>query len=228
MPTLGESNTDLVPFGKYRGQPLDTLFADRGYLQWLLAQAWFAQQYAELHRLVINYGVLPEETPEHNALQLCFLAPALRIQTCNAWLAFRRQYGPQSHITRRPKQLYGIPEIKFEEHGIDVSLTYTVAVWDEVAYRRDYRTITENVWTSNNESFGVELKPSLGDDYPAVLRKMLRGSGSILVYEAWQSQMPVSQVEQLFAHSVKCLLSLEELRTYPSHIQEMPTEPPNV
>ena len=29
----------VIPFGKYRGQPVDALLADKSYLDWLLAQA---------------------------------------------------------------------------------------------------------------------------------------------------------------------------------------------
>lgn len=31
----------LMPFGRYRGQPVEVLRADRPYLRWLLAQSWF-------------------------------------------------------------------------------------------------------------------------------------------------------------------------------------------
>jgi hypothetical protein len=33
-----ENDSSIVPFGKYRGQPVDALLADQNYLDWMLAQ----------------------------------------------------------------------------------------------------------------------------------------------------------------------------------------------
>jgi hypothetical protein len=64
---------DIVPFGKYRGQPVEVLRADPGYTQWLLAQDWFRDRFATIHTLIVNNFGEPSETPEHNALQAKFL-----------------------------------------------------------------------------------------------------------------------------------------------------------
>src|SRR5262245_15525954 len=63
----------LVPFGKYKGQPVEVLAADPEYCDWLTGQDWFRDRYAAIHTLVINHFGAPSETPEHNALQACFL-----------------------------------------------------------------------------------------------------------------------------------------------------------
>lgn len=63
----------IVPFGKYKGQPVEMLAADRDYCEWLMAQPWFADRFRDVYNVVINYGGQPEETPEHNALQARFL-----------------------------------------------------------------------------------------------------------------------------------------------------------
>lgn len=42
-PTFG-----IVPIGKYKGQPSERLMADQPYTEWLVAQAWFVERYAEL------------------------------------------------------------------------------------------------------------------------------------------------------------------------------------
>ena len=34
----------LVPFGKYRGQPVEVLNNDPDYVEWLRGQSWFAKR----------------------------------------------------------------------------------------------------------------------------------------------------------------------------------------
>ena len=76
----------------------------------------------------------------------------------------------------------------------------------------------------------LELKPSLGDDYPVCLRKMLAPHGAqILCYERWASQMPAKQVCQLFAKSKRLLCSLDDLAQFASEPQiEAPPLLPDV
>lgn len=62
-------DNNIVPIGKYKGQPLEVLMADGKYSEWLLAQAWFLDRYADLAQL-LRMGRLaePQDTPEHNAM----------------------------------------------------------------------------------------------------------------------------------------------------------------
>jgi hypothetical protein len=63
----------IVPFGKYKGQPLEALAQDRSYLDWLTAQDWFRERYANIYTLIVNNFAEPTETPDHNAPQVLFL-----------------------------------------------------------------------------------------------------------------------------------------------------------
>src|SRR6266446_810452 len=72
--------TDLVPFGKHKGQPVTALAQDRDYCDWLLQQSWFVQRFPELHTIVVNNFGEPTETPEHNRLQLRFLEEDFRLR----------------------------------------------------------------------------------------------------------------------------------------------------
>ena len=66
--------TNIVPFGKYKGRLIEELLVDDpSYLEWLAGQDWFRAKYVTLHQVIINRGAEPEETPEHNALQVQFL-----------------------------------------------------------------------------------------------------------------------------------------------------------
>jgi hypothetical protein len=69
-------SNDIVPFGKYKGQPLQRLAQDTEYLAWLRQQSWFLQKFGWIDKaiIVIQHGPAePEETPEHNRLQARFL-----------------------------------------------------------------------------------------------------------------------------------------------------------
>jgi hypothetical protein len=67
------SKLEIIPFGKYKGQPVDALAEDRPYCEWLLQQDWFRTRYTAIHTLIINNFGQPEETPEHNVLQALFV-----------------------------------------------------------------------------------------------------------------------------------------------------------
>src|SRR5262249_17313311 len=79
---------------------------------------------------------------------------------------------------------------KFEERGIDVILSFSVeSTQHEVASSRlsKYQMgweYFESGWHPLSDRFGpfhIELKPVIGDDYPAVLRQMKRTKADVLV-----------------------------------------------
>ena len=67
-------NKQLVPFGKYKGQPVSVMQNDTQYCDWLATQDWFRERYANVYnQVIINNFTEPTETPEHNRLQMLFL-----------------------------------------------------------------------------------------------------------------------------------------------------------
>jgi uncharacterized protein (DUF3820 family) len=69
-----DSEPKIIPFGKYKGRLVDeVLVDDPNYLQWLAGQEWFRAKFNILHQVIINRGAEPEETPDHNAMQVKFL-----------------------------------------------------------------------------------------------------------------------------------------------------------
>lgn len=69
-------SNEVVPFGKYKGQPVEILRADDDYCQWLMGQDWFRIKFGNIYQTIINYGGEPQESPEHNELQASFLDDA--------------------------------------------------------------------------------------------------------------------------------------------------------
>lgn len=71
----------LIPFGKYKGQPLEVLQHDQQYAEWLTSQDWFRQKFQPIYNIIINNFGEPAETPEHNQMQVKFLNEEWRLKT---------------------------------------------------------------------------------------------------------------------------------------------------
>jgi hypothetical protein len=72
-PVKKSKTPKVIPFGKYKGQPVEALTQDREYTDWLMGQAWFRERYANYYTLIVNNFGEAAETPEHNAAQAEFL-----------------------------------------------------------------------------------------------------------------------------------------------------------
>jgi hypothetical protein len=187
-----ESNAQIIPFGKYQGQTIgEVLVRDPQYADWLASQAWFAQRFAELHAAILSRGAASEDTPEHNAIQARFLDASFRI----AFLGL---------VDWRPKWRCDRPvwpdKVSFELHGIDVVL--------HASHDRPSRWLTL-------EQCGpyptIEIKPSLGDDYPAVMRQMQRLSAKYLVVDQVSASLPLETIRAMFAANGQRLVTLAEI-----------------
>ncbi|MBP0492198.1 hypothetical protein [Roseomonas indoligenes] len=64
---------NVVPFGKYKGKPVEDMLADAGYMEWIGAQPWFRERFG--HLLDAHDRAEAEATPIHNRLQALFLDP---------------------------------------------------------------------------------------------------------------------------------------------------------
>ena len=65
-------STQLVPFGKYKGQPVEAMLSDVAYCSWLSEQPWLKDRFPVVQTLIINNFGEPDETPEHNEIQNSF------------------------------------------------------------------------------------------------------------------------------------------------------------
>ena len=66
----------IVPFGKYKHQPVTNLIGDKTYLEWVKKQSGIKEKYPIIYNICVNQ-ILPSntdsKTPEHNKLQNLFL-----------------------------------------------------------------------------------------------------------------------------------------------------------
>jgi len=76
---------NIVPFGKYKGQPVEAMMADQSYCAWALSQPSLRTRFAALFAVVVNGGSAPDApTPEHNRMQLLFRDPDMRVAAFRA------------------------------------------------------------------------------------------------------------------------------------------------
>jgi uncharacterized protein (DUF3820 family) len=75
-----EPSAIVLPFGKHKGKTVaELLVADEEYANWIAAQGWVAERFAELHAAILSRGAGIDDSPEHNALQARFLEPEFRL-----------------------------------------------------------------------------------------------------------------------------------------------------
>lgn len=216
----------IIPFGKYKGQPVETLLLDQSYLDWLMAQDWFRQRYQNIYTIVINYNNQPADTPEHNKMQVKFLNKLYQLKLAylisggtlfrydqeqfnkhimSFWEDLReklelrsvsgRFYDGRVHLKEFLTSVNGadllkIGKVEFEQRSIDV--VYTVAYgygeilspfsgWDYQVYSDSSRILHHRT----KINLAIELKPSIGDDFPSVLRQMKKSGSNTLVLQEY-------------------------------------------
>jgi hypothetical protein len=237
--------TEIVPFGKYKGQPIETLQQDRAYCDWLVGQDWLQTRFPELRTIIVNNFGEATETPEHNALQ----ARALEIRFVLGVIYLAQQKLKKKHSTEIGKQV----KVVFESQGVDVMITapngveVTITRDDEPefstqlrnvlsylegqlrrAYTKEeieetkaeiekYKTATGLTHCISFDRIGVELKPTLGDDYPAVIRqikasKFFGGGIPVLVIGSYNGiGATLDQVSRMFEASGIRFLMVSEI-----------------
>lgn len=176
---------NIVPFGKYRGQPIEALASDRQYTDWLTAQPWFRDRYSSLYTIVINNFAPPADTPEHNAIQARLLSFSFCLKLIEA--AFPRWLIEQAEsvVSRYAPNLgaYGVTKDQY------YSATRFIAeptLNGPTTHYVEFETRGVDAIVSAGCAFAyiqvrLEIKPSLGDDYPTVLRQMKRGNANVLL-----------------------------------------------
>lgn len=250
----------LVPFGKYRGKPIEAMLQDPAYCEWFMSQPEMKQKYGNVYQVVINNFGEPSETPESNEMQAKFLSMEFRVQFAMAvnpkfmefggedglrlavayaakdiqkckqelkietaqatynnqqWEAIGeaikyQYYGNNNehvntHGERFTSSLFPIcvqsspPE--FETGGTDVVFSirsrgfeYTRSEDEFRAYSRQtsgewnkrrrhdghYGDMFHSESWQNRLSLRIEIKPQVGDDFPAILRQMRRSRSNVL------------------------------------------------
>ena len=154
----------LVPFGKYKGQPIITLINDTKYLEWCKQQEWF-QNFPIVYNICVNQTITTNnqnsKTPEHNNLQNLFLENE---NVEKLWSIITNKYSKSRHKILKLSSYKIEFEGKFNWDCIFIFKNYTQCLGDS-------RCCTDKFNIQESFVFS-EIKPLLGDDYPCVLRKI--------------------------------------------------------
>ncbi|HEY2530306.1 MAG TPA: hypothetical protein VGJ20_20610 [Xanthobacteraceae bacterium] len=217
---MSDDERNIIPFGKHKGKTVEEVeVADRQYLEWLSGQDWFRTKFANLHLTIINHGAEPEETPEHNALQVLFLDDVFCLKVVAAagyeWReqfekikAFhianseadvrhcqRRVAECEEYVRKWPDTERFKTQLKDALNSVEDSLreaeklkakSYALKVEQRTFEARGVDVMFVVTWVfDRGMPFRVEIKPTVGDDYPAVLRQMRRSECNILFVERY-------------------------------------------
>lgn len=202
-------NSHIVPFGKYKGQPMEILANDPSYVEWLNGQGWVKDKYPQFYTVIINNFQEPSDTPEHNALQALFLDDEFCIRFVNAVMP---SVDASETTSCHTFLLHSIHKKYFEVDGIDVLLTYRTWGFYDSWGKHPY---------SYHPSCKIEIKPSIGDDFPSVLRqaqRMKNGTRCVVFRDFVGTSVTLEQVRAMFKHSGVLLFSLDEIQQAPAAI----------
>ena len=190
----------IIPFGKHKGKPIEVLASDKEYSDWLVAQSWFREKHINLYNVVINNFREPVDTPEHNKIQIKFLKHEYRLKLAflvnpslfeenserinkemNSILC-KTEQGRNEYFLKalaNPSKynefgLYSRQLLKFSKPVFErVDVSYSI--WYGLKFYYDNANYNGN-WSlfgfETLNSYLIEIKPSISDDFPAVLRQM--------------------------------------------------------
>ncbi|MGE3410307.1 MAG: hypothetical protein AB7I37_26240 [Pirellulales bacterium] len=186
----------LIPFGKYRGQPLEVLTRDAQYRDWLMAQDWFRVRYPQMVQVIVNNFGAPAETPEHNQMQARFLDGECRLKFAFAVTKIAVPTALQVAASFADKlkeqfQKYDCDRERWiaalRRRAVGLSFVRT----GKPAFEDGSRAIDVVFWVDwivGYANLRIEIKPSIGDDFPAVLRQMRDKSVGLLYYRSYSGQ----------------------------------------
>ena len=224
----GLAAQNVVPFGKYRGQPVEVMRADQAYFDWAYAQEGIRRQHPWIFNVQLGE---PSFTPEHNRYQVLFLEPDFangvwdvlypesragmvlvnRLDT--KFGDHRDPCGGQAGLVRHLRDNLGFLERTGRSETVLADARQDLATAEAVLVERREAVSAEQlrpiepgevedviVEFEAKESFDtrsagsadvqlsfygkvyrIEIKPQMGDDYPAVLRQM-KASGCDVLY----------------------------------------------
>lgn len=170
----------LVPFGKYKGQPITTLLNDTKYLEWCKGQEWF-QKFPIVYNICVNQTVTTtnqnSKTPEHNKLQNLFLEN----ENVKKLLKIVLKKTEKNVIISEGEIIFegmfnwDLVIENYQWWSCDCDWTNeTKDICDCEAYKKyiERYKIPKDQDALKFNGLYCEIKPCIGDDYPCVLRKM--------------------------------------------------------
>jgi Putative quorum-sensing-regulated virulence factor len=160
--------TYKMPFGQYKHMTIaEMLKHDPDYAAWLYENGWVREKFKRLYATLHEAMLEGTATPDHNALQTLFLDPGYReafiLHTCPGLI-----YDAVGAMKPGAGGFRLESVVKFESNSValnaDVEIRWRCAMGDPEL-------------TILHGRQDVEVKPTVGDDYPCILRRMAPPSG---------------------------------------------------
>lgn len=230
----------VVPFGKHKGRTVaEVLDHDPAYVEWLTAQAWLAERFSELHTAFVSRGTVTDDTPDHNAMQVQFLDPIFCAACIHAaWGGVTKQAAEQKkrglEETLRGQVVWNMRQAYVEraemcEHSLEALKNTGLKVKSSVAFER--RGVDVSIrwgWCSNPDDWhsekvvNVELKPTMSEDYPTVMRQMQRlGADTLLVGSYTGRAVPEPLLRKMFAANGVALVFVRDVEAEIANVREL-------
>ena len=129
----------VVPFGKYKGQPITNLLNDTKYLEWCKQQEWF-QKFPIVYNICVNQTITTNnqssKTPEHNKLQNLFLKRKFNIKLINKIRRLDKYIVllDKLYDNKDYKEYFGDQKFNTNDYGLEnsriTSIFETIFNWD--------------------------------------------------------------------------------------------------
>lgn len=211
----------LVPFGKYRGQPIEVLENDPSYVDWLLQQDWAQKRYPQFVQVIVNNFGGQQESPEHNQMQARFLEQEWRKKFAASvkpelfrpidlqefvrsfWVSVTRGGIITEAVSFRPMPEL-IPMISFDEMpkfeygktSIDVCISFSAIGKDSTPKCDYFLGLIES-----SRLISVEIKPIIDETYPATLRQIKANGAKNLLYREFTANSVTENTFRLYFES---------------------------
>lgn len=234
------SQTELIPFGKFKGQPVTQLEHDPQYAQWILSTPSIKDKFPRFYSIVVNNFGEPADSPEHNAFQAMFLdewfsaSVAMKISgKCDLNAvneAKKKSYQNEARLINNENKSHywpphggPRPDTTLEFLHLSCDMEFEVNGWDVILKPVDTVLVDGNpkrLGHINTPKF-IELKPSIGEDFPAILRQVKQRLAGLRKLDAFQvcviireftaESVSLENVKKMFALSRIQLLMLSEI-----------------
>ena len=98
-----------------------------------------------------------------------------------------------------------------KDHGFEHKYCpFLAREWERINLNQSYNAHLEGRWGDREAGFAIELKPQMGDDFPAVLRQMKRNGADTLVIGSFEAtSCTLAQVRSMFGD--KRIITLNEI-----------------
>lgn len=206
-------STTLIQFGKYKGQPASVMLSDSKYCEWAMSQPGITEKYPELLEFLCHGDKSISETPIHNAMQARFMDGVfcsafstsisknrndVECFSCTRNMLARDV--DQNDVLIKTSGLVLGKAISFEWYGFDVLVCSSIVCGDCFS-------------VSSEKNVAVEIKPTMGDEYPAVLRQ-IKTACSVVNSRRAGSYSRVTELALVVGDFRSSVISLQQAKDY--------------